>query len=88
MPNLAVLPGKVLSVITGSDAEYTKKEKKENGLFMPEGEIGESFKVVELDPGDGGHLEGFYEVKMGEWYLMHWTYSNKHIRAFGQAYVT
>lgn len=31
--------------------------------------IGESFKVVELDPGDGGHLEGFYEVKMGEWYL-------------------
>ena len=30
---------------------------------------GESFKVVMLGPGDGGHLEGFYEVKMGEWYL-------------------
>lgn len=27
-----------MSVITGSDAEYTKKEKKENGLFMPEGD--------------------------------------------------
>lgn len=42
---------------------------------------------MELDPGDGGHLEGFYEVKMGEWYLR-WMVSQYVHRAFGQAYVT
>lgn len=38
MPNLTVSPGKILSVLTGSDAECTQKEKRENGLFMPEGD--------------------------------------------------